>query len=113
KAKARPELAGGDDVNFLADVVACNSGRRSCQWCAAAAVQRVVRVIEPVSAISGSSGPAFRDYEVEPAANVSHVLPADEVGEAVLVVAGGVELVERALLVVGRTLVPRCPVVLG
>jgi len=34
-----------------------------------------------------------------------HVLPADEISQPVLIVAGWVELIERSLLVVGRILV--------
>src|SRR3954469_18144759 len=71
-----------------------------------------MRVVEPVVAVPRSGSPPFGNHEIESAADVLHVLPAHQIGEAVLVVASGIELIEGALPVVGRVGIARRLVVL-
>src|SRR5437868_12071258 len=105
KAEARAKLAGSNQIDFLADVGARDARGRSRDHRAATVIQSVVCIRQPVPAVTRSRAPALRDGEVETTAHVLHVLPADKIGETVLVVAGRIELIESAFLVVGRVLV--------
>src|SRR5256885_15582558 len=100
------------EVDFLPDVGPSDASRRARDHRSATVVQRVVRIVEPVLTVSRSCRPRFVEREVESAANVPHVLPADEIGQTIFVVSSRVELIESLLSIVSRVGVTRRLVVL-
>jgi hypothetical protein len=101
----RRQRATDLEIDFLTDMALERARGDAGEHCAAGVVNGVVAFSEPPRVIVRHQGEAFERRDFEPGSCVVDVLPADLIGETVLVMRRGIELIERAAHVVCGVLV--------
>src|SRR5437763_11013944 len=84
----------GDQIQFLPDMRSGGTGGRAGNHRARRVVQRVEAICEKPIAVLKRGGPVFARLDLNGAPHMFDVLPADLIGEAVLIVRGRVKLIE-------------------
>src|SRR5678816_651662 len=109
--KLRFVVVGRLDVHLLTDVSSSRGGSRPRDGGSARAVEGIGDARQPPRVIAAIHAPFCGGPELDAGSGVVNVPPSDLVGQAVLVVAGGIQLIEsparpvRAIPVARRVVV--------
>jgi hypothetical protein len=99
------------NVDLLADMALGGASDYPSQWRVGNVVDGVTRFREPPGLVIGRDRHSLQRRDLEPAARVVDVLPADLIGQPRLVVRRGIELVESSADAIRRILIARREVV--
>ena len=89
------------DIDLLTDVRRCGAAGDARNRRAAGVVEGVVSIGEPPGMVAGGDRPSAKWCDLEAGASMANVAPSDLIGEAQLVVAGRIQLIERPARAVG------------